>query len=252
MIDTSGCQLSPGRRCARVSLAWISVGVPSARVMPRSSTTILSHWSMTKPMSCSTSRMAHCRLLRSRPMASLRWPVSSSPSPDVGSSSSSTLGVSARARPNSTMRACPMGSDPAGVFLSWARPQSSNTSSTWRRRSRSLLRRLGRLSRSATTPPPPPRHSWAHSRLSSTVSRPKICWRWNVRRRPLRERQTDDRLVMSTPSSSIVPRSGSRSPEMTSNKVVLPAPFGPMRPWTSPGATDIETSDRARTPPKLT
>ena len=39
---------------------------------------------------------------------------------------------------------------------------------------------------------------------------------------------------------------------MTLNSVVLPAPFGPMTPTTSPGAADIDTASSARIPPKLT
>ena len=45
---------------------------------------------------------------------------------------------------------------------------------------------------------------------------------------------------------------GVRTPEMTSNSVVLPAPFGPMSPQTSPAPTASETSVRAAMPPKRT
>src|SRR6218665_1503796 len=34
------------------------------------------------------------------------------------------------------------------------------------------------------------------------------------------------------------------------NRVVLPLPFGPIRPWTSPGRSSIDTPDSAATPPK--
>src|SRR6218665_2481777 len=34
------------------------------------------------------------------------------------------------------------------------------------------------------------------------------------------------------------------------NRVVLPLPFGPIRPWTSPGRSAIDTPDSAATPPK--
>ena len=41
---------------------------------------------------------------------------------------------------------------------------------------------------------------------------------------------------MSVFSKRIVPSSGSRRPEIRLTRVVLPAPFGPIRAWTSPGA----------------
>src|ERR1035437_3842732 len=50
----------------------------------------------------------------------------------------------------------------------------------------------------------------------------------------------------------MAPRSGSCRPLMTLNKVVFPAPLGPMRPVTVPGGTTRLTSVRADTPPKLT
>src|SRR6218665_3180805 len=34
------------------------------------------------------------------------------------------------------------------------------------------------------------------------------------------------------------------------NRVVLPLPFGPIRPWTSPGRSSIDTPDSAAPPPK--
>jgi len=49
-----------------------------------------------------------------------------------------------------------------------------------------------------------------------------------------------------------LPDWGMRTPEITSKRVVLPAPLGPMSPTISPGATDRLTSSSARMPPKLT
>ena len=57
-------------------------------------------------------------------------------------------------------------------------------------------------------PPPPPSHSRAASTLSCTLSQPKICTRWKVRRRPHRARWTALLLVMSRPPSSTRPSSG--------------------------------------------
>src|SRR5438067_84437 len=39
---------------------------------------------------------------------------------------------------------------------------------------------------------------------------------------------------------------------MTLNNVVLPAPFGPITPTTSPGSTDADTSSSAVSPPNRT
>src|SRR5262249_28661040 len=41
-------------------------------------------------------------------------------------------------------------------------------------------------------------------------------------------------------------------PVITLNNVVLPAPLGPMRPVTKPGAADSDTESRATLPPKRT
>src|SRR3981081_1536830 len=37
---------------------------------------------------------------------------------------------------------------------------------------------------------------------------------------------------------------------MTLTRVVLPAPFGPIRPWMAPFSTSSDTPSTARTPPK--
>src|SRR5688572_30817359 len=56
--------------------------------------------------------------------------------------------------------------------------------------------------------------------------------------------------VTSCPSKRIVPAVGARSPVRQLKKVDLPAPFGPMRPNTSPALTVIETSSTALKAPK--
>src|SRR5271165_6098373 len=47
----------------------------------------------------------------------------------------------------------------------------------------------------------------------------------------------------------IVPASGRIVPAMRLRRVVLPEPFGPMRPSTSPGETEIDISLTATSPP---
>src|SRR6185312_6911688 len=120
------------------------------------------------------------------------------------------------------------------------------------RRVFSRRRRVGKYTRSATNPPPPPRHSSAVRTFSSTVSQPNVCTRWNVRLRPRRALPLDDFWVRSTPSSTTRPPTGLRIPETTSKSVVLPAPFGPMMPTTSPASARMLTSSRATIPPKRT
>ena len=48
------------------------------------------------------------------------------------------------------------------------------------------------------------------------------------------------------------PASGRMKPHKTFSSVVLPAPFGPMTPTTSPGATVSDTALSAVRPPKRT
>src|SRR2546425_12503295 len=54
---------------------------------------------------------------------------------------------------------------------------------------------------------------------------------------------------MSTPATKTSPRSACRSPSKISHVVVLPAPFGPTRPKTSPAPTVKEMPSTARTSP---
>src|SRR5579872_1524705 len=51
------------------------------------------------------------------------------------------------------------------------------------------------------------------------------------------------------PSTEMVPRSGARSPSTHSSVVVLPAPFGPIRPKISPSTTSNDTSSTATVDP---
>ena len=57
---------------------------------------------------------------------------------------------------------------------------------------------------------------------------------------------------MSRPSNRIRPAVGVSSPVMTLKSVVLPAPFGPMRPVISTWRTSRSTSESARFPPNFT
>ena len=166
-------------------------------------------------------------------------PASAAERPEDGSSSNRIFGAATSARASSTIRAMPMG----GFRLVRRVPRAARTDRGpgWLRamRLRSCRLRVGKAKRSATMPPPPPSHSRAASTLSCTLSQPKICTRWKVRRRPHRARWTALFAVMSPPAQRTRPSSGSRTPEMTSKSVVLPAPLGPMSPSTSPDRSSM-------------
>src|SRR6266849_548592 len=59
-------------------------------------------------------------------------------------------------------------------------------------------------------------------------------------------------MVTAWPFTKICPESGGRAPESVRMSVVLPAPFPPTRPTTSPAKRSIVTPLTARTPPKWT
>src|SRR5512139_1181618 len=56
---------------------------------------------------------------------------------------------------------------------------------------------------------------------------------------------------MRRPSSVMDPAVGGMSPETRLRSVVLPAPFGPMSPCTSPASTRREAPSTAASPPKV-
>src|SRR6185312_13989025 len=73
--------------------------------------------------------------------------------------------------------------------------------------------------------------------FSSTVMSSKVAGTWKVRPIPSRAWCAADALVTSTPSKTMRPSLGRRSPAMQLKKVDLPAPLGPMRPTISPLST---------------
>src|SRR5947209_13494748 len=86
--------------------------------------------------------------------------------------------------------------------------------------------------------------------LSSTESPRKRRDCWYVRARPSLARLRAGMPVTSSPNSSILPDVGGKSPEMTLNSVVLPAPFGPRIARRSACETSRSTSRTACRPPK--
>src|SRR5437762_11783103 len=67
---------------------------------------------------------------------------------------------------------------------------------------------------------------------------------------PSAARRAGPSREISAPAKRMMPLSGFSSPESALISVVLPAPFGPMTAWISPGATDRDTSPVATRPPK--
>src|SRR5665811_1980953 len=85
--------------------------------------------------------------------------------------------------------------------------------------------------------------------LSITDIDSKLLTTWKVRAMPRLQRAVAGNAVTSSPSNRIVPSDGGVAPAVRLNSVDLPAPFGPIRPTISPGATVMETSLLATTPP---
>ena len=167
--------------------------------------------------------------------------VSDADSPEEGSSSSSTRGWVASARATSTSRAVPVGSSSARVDATACRPRCSMIVSVM----------------TSGLPAPVRAHrlrcSCAATRmLSRTVSDPNTSSRWKVRARPSRANWCGRAPVTSRPSTKIRPSFGSCMPVATLNSVVLPAPFGPMRPMICPSCRSRLTLLTASRPPKRT
>src|SRR5256886_16434924 len=66
---------------------------------------------------------------------------------------------------------------------------------------------------------------------------------------PSLHRAAASSLVTVRPAKLTSPASGARSPEMRPNRLVLPAPFGPTIPTTSPGPTANDRSSAMTTRP---
>ncbi len=75
---------------------------------------------------------------------------------------------------------------------------------------------------------------------------------WSVRAISSDTSRSGRRPVTSCPRQINEPESGVTNPQMTLNRVVLPAPLGPITPSTSPLETSTETLSRAVIPPNET
>ena len=81
--------------------------------------------------------------------------------------------------------------------------------------------------------------------FSSTLMSSNSSSDWNERRSPSRARCVAFNRSMRRSSSEIDPPLTGTKPVTASMSVVFPAPFGPIRPTTSPGRTSIDTSSTA-------
>src|SRR5688572_2685528 len=87
--------------------------------------------------------------------------------------------------------------------------------------------------------------------FSRTLSWANGCVTWKVRTMPRRQTTCGARPVMSAPRKRTLPSSGAANPVMAANKVVLPAPLGPISAAIEPSATSRLARSTARRPPKI-
>src|SRR5579864_893738 len=89
------------------------------------------------------------------------------------------------------------------------------------------------------------------STLSSTDRVRKGRGTWWVRTMPWRTAAKAGAPVRSRPSKTMRPAVGRRAPARTASRVVLPAPFGPIRPKMPPCSSSKLTSCKAASPAKV-
>ena len=89
----------------------------------------------------------------------------------------------------------------------------------------------------------------ATSMFSSTVRLAKILVSWKVRPIPRAKTLSGETLVIVLSARYTCPASALAYPVMTLNSVVLPDPFGPIRPATVPSSTSTVQVSSACTPP---
>ena len=187
---------------------------------------------MTRFMWCSTRSTESSKSSRSFLMNSPSSPTSSWLSPPAGSSRRRSRGFATSARASSTRFWTPYGNAAAGKSARSRRPTTSSTS---------------RASACVALRPLP-------CAPTSTFSRTDIVrksWMfWNVRATPFRTILNAGCFRSEAPSRSTVPESGVYRRVMTLKAVVLPAPFGPIRPEIWPSSTSNDTPSSATMPPK--
>src|SRR5690606_16193567 len=211
-------------------------GAPSAILRPASSTTTRSEKRITARMMCSIMITATPRSLSRKRMARMSS-TSAVDSPAMASSATSRAGAAASARASSSLRRSTW---VRSAELSCARPAKPTSS------------RIATASASAS--PAPSRSGRAYcsgiSRFSSTDMLRNGRGIWKLRVMPRRTRRYAGRRVTSRPLKITAPPSQGSAPEMQLIIVVLPEPFGPIRPRRSPSNRCMLTPSSARKPPK--
>ena len=226
----------------------ISAGVPLAITTPKSITTIRSQVDITRPDVVLDEQHAHVALVGEPPdeARQLRALVLV----EAGGRLVEQHDRRARTPPSCAMptsRRRPYGSS-SGVSSRCGSSSNSRTAATavdgrsWRP---GQNRSVTHDSRDVPT-------SLPARMFSSTLTSSNSSSDWNERRSPSRARWVAFRPSMRRPSSEIDPSPTATKPVTASMSVVLPAPFGPIRPTTSPGRTSSDTSCTATTEPKRT
>src|SRR5882724_650757 len=214
-------------------LRTISDGGASAMTSPSWSATIRWASSMITRMLCSMTTSARPPACSSRTRRTSPGMVAWS-TPPVTSSSSSSRGRVASARASSRRLRCPVDSPRAWASTRSARPTEA---SAWCAASRATA--TSAVLRNAPT-----------MTFSRTVMSENGRSFWKVRATPRCAISSGRSRVTSAPSRLTRPASARWKPVTRSKSVDLPAPFGPITPTSSPGATANETSRLAITPPK--
>src|SRR3954453_13329054 len=163
------------------------------------------------------------------PTSSIACRTSGGVRPAIASSSSNTLGSVASARAISSRLRPGVPRLLAGACTRWARPTRSITASARSRASAACGAR-----RKAPT-----------MTLSRPVMSSNVSGTWKLRAMPSAARPSGVARVMSCCSKCTVPAVGGRSPVRQLKKEDLPAPFGPIRPSTSPPSTPTLASSTA-------
>ena len=188
-------------------------------------------------MMCSTQMIVMPSSRRMRSSMSAAWSISVSSSPPRLSSARRSVGWVASALASSSFFRPAAPSSPTSAFGSFGR------------RTASIARSAASHACVRLTLPPWPKYP-ASATFSRMVSRRKGRGIWNVRPMPMWQIRSGDRPPISRLSSRIDPAVGFSVPETMLKMVLLPDPFGPMRPRISPFATSKDTSFTAVKPPK--
>lgn len=199
-------------------------------------------------MSCSTISRVKPRSSRSFLSNGTKAWVSAGFMPAAGSSSSRILGCDARARAISSRRWSPYDRSPARRSASCSKPTKASCSRAFASASRSSF--LNDPFRMRIEPMPllrrlcMPVMTFSTTRMSANMR-----MFWKVRATPRLVRSQVGNSSSGSSRRRIDPAVAGSTPEIMLKSVVLPAPLGPMRPWTVFSCTWKVTPSTASKPP---